>query len=527
MTTTVLMPWDGENEEWLMDALNSLTPGTPFKVAQNASKVEMTFALNDALAEIDTEFTFLMGADDLATPGMIETLEAGVGDSDGAYPVMELFGDREYTYTPPIWSRHILQYRNICGVFLIRTAALKAVGGWRNAVIEDWELMVRLAKSGLRMERCLGAKYMYRQHAASLTQRIEHAAKVEGFSQADQMKEILGDKLERYPLGAVFYGQASGAQNYVRGVVPAEHLPGVCSDLLWSHNLGAPASVWLYPGTGSYDQAFGSDDYGFRIADVDDNYLSPRLIRELERAGRFDLAKSWAKEQPGHEAFVRDADAVFCATPHLVDVYSEKNDQVFLLRNSVLEADWRRVRTGNDDLKVRIGWAAGGQHGPDAPIVASALRSIVKRHPEVEVVVVGLDPGWDFPYIVEPFTKTLSVYRQRLATFDIALAPLKRTDMNRGKSDLKWLDSTMAGAAFVCSDYEPYDTVEHDVTGLKCAAAPDWEAAIEALVVDADYRRDLRRCALDTILETRTAEQVSNLYRDALASLNVKGCVAA
>ena len=172
-------------------------------------------------------------------------------------------------------------------------------------------------------------------------------------------------------------------------------------------------------------------------------------------------------EQPAHNEYVRRCDAVFCATPHLADVYSNLNENVFVLRNSVLESDWRRVRKPDESGKVRIGWAAGSQHAPDAPLVAEALRRVSKRHPEVEVVLVGnFTPDWDFEYTKVGFTPSLAVYRQVMSTFDISLGPIRPHVMGRGKSDLKWLDSSMAGAAFVGSKCEPYDTIKHGKTGL-------------------------------------------------------------
>src|SRR4051812_39640986 len=78
-SVTALIPWDGRNEEWLMDALASLQVGTPFLVAKNNGKLEMASALNGALEDVETEYVFVMGADDLAGPDMIETLLAGIG----------------------------------------------------------------------------------------------------------------------------------------------------------------------------------------------------------------------------------------------------------------------------------------------------------------------------------------------------------------------------------------------------------------------------------------------------------------
>src|SRR4051812_4807838 len=92
--TTILIPWDGQNEQWLDDCLHSFPVGTPFVVVQNDGKHEMAAALNSVLDDIETPYTFVCGADDLAGPGMLELLEDAIGDADGVYPRMELFGER-------------------------------------------------------------------------------------------------------------------------------------------------------------------------------------------------------------------------------------------------------------------------------------------------------------------------------------------------------------------------------------------------------------------------------------------------
>jgi glycosyltransferase involved in cell wall biosynthesis len=401
----------------------------------------------------------------------------------------------------------------------VKTSVLRAVGGWRDSVIEDWDLINRIAKAGGRFERVEKAEYRYRQHTNSLSQRINRAADQEQFTNDEQMVEILGDKLIRYPLEAVFFGQASAAQNYVRGQVPAEHLPGVATDLIWEHNFGADTSIWLYPGQLSYEQAFNSklrDMFQVRILDADDNYLSPKMIRSFERAGRKELARFWKGDIEWHARFARNADAVFVSTPALAETYAATNDHVYVLPNSILEADWRRVRKPEEDGKVRIGWAAGRQHDPDADIVMSALRAVSKRHSNVEVVVVGVVPDWDFDHTRKPFTPSLATYRQELATFDISIAPLKLTDMNRGKSDLKWLESSMAGAAFVCTDYEPYSTVTDGVTGLKCASRDQWEDALEHLIVDPSDRARMVQTAQSEVRESRNAVLAAADYAAAI-----------
>jgi hypothetical protein len=523
--STILIPWDGRNEAWLTECLNSFPNGTPFVIAKNNGKREMHAALNAALDEITTPYTFVCGADDLAGPGMLEMLEDAIGDADGVYPRMELFGDREQTFEPPHYGRHIIQWRNTCGVFLVKTSVLRAVGGWRLAVVEDWDLMNRIAKAGYRFERILPAEYRYRQHQQSLTQRIEHAARDESFSQDDQLREILGDRLERYPVEAVFMPSASPGVAYVRGSAPAEPLPGIVAGNIPHGYFGCDAIIAMHPASEALDVLNRFGDEVLVIGDVDDAYVSEQLVPDLYISNLRAVGNQWFDQQPDHVEFVQRCPAVFCATPHLAELYADYNPHVYLLRNSILEADWRRVREPMGDGKLRIGWAASRQHERDAPLVAEALRRVKKRHPNVEVMLVTNFPApasWDFEYVQQPQTISLAAYRALLASFDISIAPIRNHEMGRGKSDLKWLESSMAGAAFIGSNAKPYATVKHGRTGLLADTPQEWEEAIETLIVDDTLRLKLAQAARRHVVTNRTAQKTAYLYRKALREIRTR-----
>jgi glycosyltransferase involved in cell wall biosynthesis len=309
--------------------------------------------------------------------------------------------------------------------------------------------------------------------------------------------------------------------------VPAEYLPGIVSQEIRLDNFGSDTWISMHPAVDARDWLYDPQAPPIQIADVDDAYCSEQLIPDLKLNGMDGVARSWLEGQHAHVEFVSKCDAVFCSTPHLADLYSLYNEHVYVLRNAVLESDWRRVRKTGEDGKVRIGWAAGKQHAPDAPLVAEALRRVKKRHPEVEVcLVASFDPNsWDFEYVKLPNTPSLATYRQTLASFDISLGPIRNHEMGRAKSDLKWLEASMVGAAFIGSDCKPYATVKHGRTGLLCDTPDEWETAIESLVVDVDYRLKLAKAARKHVLTNRTSQKVSYQYRKALAEIRQRAGV--
>ena len=148
---TVVIPWGGEKEHLLKDALRSLPRGIRVVIAKNAGKHEMAEAFNAAIESVRTKYTFIMGADDVIDSKTLWRLwEASIG-ADGAYPWMLVFGDRRYRTSVEAWCPRRLQDSNLCGVMLVKTDAIRSVGGYRSVVVEDWDMTYRLGQAGYRL----------------------------------------------------------------------------------------------------------------------------------------------------------------------------------------------------------------------------------------------------------------------------------------------------------------------------------------------------------------------------------------
>jgi hypothetical protein len=177
--------------------------------------------------------------------------------------------------------------------------------------------------------------------------------------------------------------------------------------------------------------------------DVDDNYA------EADGFDNYNEVKAEA-----HRELVREADGVICASANLADYYADLNENVHFIPNSVDLKEWEFRRT--ESRYLRVGWSAGTTHHHDAPLVEPAMRWASETE-GCQAVVVGVDPGWDFEYMHYPWLP-LEAYWRLLDTFTIGLAPLLQdSKLNFYRSDLKWLDYSMAGALTVASDKPAYN----------------------------------------------------------------------
>jgi glycosyltransferase involved in cell wall biosynthesis len=324
---------------------------------------------------------------------------------------------------------------------------------------------------------------------------------------------------------ATFYGQASRGVGYVRGVLPAKHLPGIYRSTVEGKDdvIPPPVAVWLHPAGMQREFIEEHRAQGRKfVVDVDDDYISPAFDKTIRSWGLNTVADQWSpEERAGHRQLVREADAVICATPYLADRYAELNENVHVCLNTVDPADWAPPPRRDPTTPLRIGWAAGKQHWPDAELIEPALRWASKQR-GVEVVVIGVEPDFDFDYVHVPFTPTLQTYRDWLGVLDIGLAPVKGGAMNDAKSDLKMLEYTMAGALTIASCRPAYvSTIRHGETGVLAKSPREFLHYVQEAVRDEDTRLALVRNAARYVASCRLASQNADAYRSVLATIGV------
>lgn len=504
---TVLIPWHGENEDLLRETIRSLPRGVRVIIAKNAGKHEMATALNEALGMITTKYTFVMGSDDVLDSKTLWRLWEAAIDYDGSYPWMLGFGAQRFRMIVEPWSPKRIQDKNVCGVFLIKTRVLRAVGGWTDTVIEDWDLMYRVAKAGYRLAPAPLARYGYRQRHDGLHRSTVREAAGMGMSWAD-----LAPYEEREDVPAVFYEWRMDGTGYVRCELPSrttESVVRISFDTKDEHQ--ANAWVYQYPNSDAQEMwDLGRELGKKRIIDVDDNYVSPEL-REI--VGRYHKknGEMWGERQESHRRMVREADYVICATLALAEVYAEFNENIVICENTVDPVDWPEP----NHRRKMIGCVLSTNHLDDFHLVESAMRLASEAGWEVQVI--GLDPEWDFAYTHVGFTPSVASYRRVLSRWSIGLAPVVENDVTRCKSDLKWLEFSMSGAALVASNTEAYSLVPDECL-IRADDSDAFRDAVGDLIRNEKERRRMVRLSRAHVDEFRLVgnESLRSRYNTAL-----------
>lgn len=266
------------------------------------------------------------------------------------------------------------------------------------------------------------------------------------------------------------------------------------------------------------------------IVEVDDNYIDVPTWNEAYHSFR-----NGASFRAISIESMRQADALMVTTPHLGELYTQFNDNVYVIENS-LDFKGDRKFVGWDKVSVRkhkgirIGWIGGRAHFDDLMMVAPVLREILQKYPDVTLVLINsaikhscelLNKPYPFEGLKNVHYADRSVpinrYAQFAASFgfDIGIAPLVDCNFNRSKSNLRWLEYSALGIPTIASGISHFNqSIENGKTGLliKDNDLTEWKNALELLINDKPMREQIGKQAYARVKKDFNVKRNTPLY---------------
>lgn len=205
------------------------------------------------------------------------------------------------------------------------------------------------------------------------------------------------------------------------------------------------------------------------------------------------------------------------------------DDSVTVIPNFISD-DYKHPDFDNSP-DVVIGYMGGSSHYYDLHDsgVLEAIQKIMHEDKNVRLKLLGMfsdvytpkqrtsfDPGVRGTKFLTDLFPTMQ--------FDIALAPLLDNEFNKGKSNIKWQESTRAGGAFVCSNVGPYRDLPH-TNAVKVAenTVDAWYAALKPLVTDAAKRKELVDNSRQDVMLNWKLENNWQHYKDLFERVHKEG----
>jgi len=222
------------------------------------------------------------------------------------------------------------------------------------------------------------------------------------------------------------------------------------------------------------------------------------------------------KENIGSLSYLaQEADVVTCSTQPLANVLKKYNKNVKVIKNVIDPKDWTIKKKKN--RKVRIGWIFSITHIGDIKAVEQALTEIMEEYKDrVEFILMGGANGL-FPFDYKftngvhycDYSKTL-----QKVNLDISICPLANNTFNESKSNIKWLESSMAGAVVVASKVYPYEhSIKNGKTGFVCGSKNQWKNALRKLIESEELRKTIVKNAQEEILKNYNIENEKEEYQ--------------
>ena len=235
-----------------------------------------------------------------------------------------------------------------------------------------------------------------------------------------------------------------------------------------------------------------------------------RLISEgyLVVAEFDDHPMRWPLIAQNEHLSFRGVHAIQTSTPALAAVLRQWNPNVAVFPNMVRELPPLSVDTGGEAVTLFFGAMNREEDWQD---LMPALNRIVKKFPgKVHVTVVHDRRFFDELETNEKsFTPLCGYdeYRKLLLAADIALLPLKDTEFNRMKSDLKFIEAAAHGTVALAGATIYAETMVDGETGMIFRNPEEFEAHLMRLIVEPETRAVLAGAAYDWVKENRLLSQ--------------------
>lgn len=251
------------------------------------------------------------------------------------------------------------------------------------------------------------------------------------------------------------------------------------------------------------------------IIDTDDHYqLSDSHV----------LKKEWKLNHRAESLITnfKNADAVMVTTPYLKYVVSQFNKNVEVFPNTI---DFEQPQfIPNPDIEamkselVNIGWSGSVTHLEDLQLIEGEILSLNKsQYKDYKFMLAGFYEGdltwhqyekiFTSNYILGDLNygrinaADVYSYAQAYNLMDIGLIPLRDTEFNRAKSELKMLEMGAFGLPVIVSDVESYQWLSKHGKNCLVAGKKDWYKSMRRLIENPELRKDLGSQLREDVIE--------------------------
>lgn len=301
-------------------------------------------------------------------------------------------------------------------------------------------------------------------------------------------------------------------------------------------------------------EAAKADVVVFQRPDDEQRYEAAKILKQMGKKIVFEnddtykniaieatLIKDLEEMSEALDKFIAISDMVTTTTDFLAEEYKEINDNVHVLPNCVDPEDWDEPLR-NEGKKVRIGLVGSVANNKDYELITPILDKLGNRD-DVTLVLfalpqkdkstekimqkifkeeykfwMGRNIEWQPNVKIDKYFDTLNELR-----LDFMLIPRQDNYFNRCKSNVKFLEAGMCEIPVIAQGFpdglSPYQKDIDGTNGIIAHTPEDWQAAIDKMISDKDYRRAMGKEAHNYVLKHYSIQDNYKLWADAYKTL--------
>jgi len=221
------------------------------------------------------------------------------------------------------------------------------------------------------------------------------------------------------------------------------------------------------------------------------------------------------------QLYIDKCESLWVSTESLAKTMAHPNKTKIL--PNLIDLNQFETEIHHTKTPIKILWCGSSSHGNDFnDVVEPVIKILDKYKDNIAFIFWGylptqfanferspglpyanLVPKYDNLYFGDWFTHREYFYKLKDFKPDIAIMPLDDCPFNQSKSNLKFLEMSMAGAACIATDLPPYQCITNMENGIlvKPKDTQGWYDALEKLILSESYRRNLNLNARQLIRE--------------------------
>jgi len=201
---------------------------------------------------------------------------------------------------------------------------------------------------------------------------------------------------------------------------------------------------------------------------------------------------------------------------------------VYVVKNSLDFDIWdnlqkeKPLHVANPDL-IRIIYSGCGNHNGDMELIVEPLRALLDEFPNLEFVSL---PYTCLETIKNPRCKIfntwvpMSVFPHAVNSWegDIGIAPLRDNELNRAKSNLRWLEYSALHIPTIASDVQPFkESIKNNKDGILVGNSEvEWYDAMKNLILSKENRIKIGDSSYREVKKNYNMTSVAKYYLSVL-----------